>query len=185
MQTFTLDEIRDQARAITATSKQALLGVTKPINQTWQLGADARYSSVGPLPAVRDLPAQPGTGNAYNYDLQATGTNLYSQHDISVFNLTYLTSIQFKGTQFSYNNLTGFLDNKLTFEPSIRLYRQTDNVGVKLTRVTPGMRFTYRFTPRAAIEADALLERSRTNGPLQNEEASNVFYYLGYRYDLQ
>jgi len=30
-----------------------------------------------------------------------------------------------------------------------------------------------------------LYERSKTEGPSQNDTTSNVFYYIGYRYDLQ
>jgi tetratricopeptide (TPR) repeat protein len=186
---YTLDQIKTIAKSITAASKQYSLGVTRPLTAKWQASGDVRLTNVGPLPAIQVnsqlFPAQPGTGNVWTYDLQATGSNLYSKRDINVFTLTHLNGPVFRGNQFGYNNLIGILDNRMTLEPSINFYRQDDTQGNKLTRVSPGFRTTYKLLPRMSIEGDVSLEHSKTEGPTQSDTTTNTFYYVGYRYDLQ
>jgi len=181
----TLDEIRQRAIDTSATARQFLISVARPLSPQWQVSTDLRYSAVGALPAVDNFQATPATGAQYSFSAQATGTNLYSKRDINNFNLSIITTPFFKGTQFSYNNLSGLADNQdLTLEPSIRLYTQSDKQDVKITRVGPGMRVTYRTTRRASLLGELLYEVSRTRGPTNRDDSSSAFFYVGYRYEL-
>ena len=56
---------------------------------------------------------------------------------------------------------------------------------MRLTRLSPSLRATYRLLPHMSLESEILLERSRSTGPIQQDTTTNTFYYLGYRYDLQ
>jgi hypothetical protein len=183
-QTMSLEEITAAARATSATAKQALLSLSRPISERWQLGADLRYSEVGALPAVGNFEATPATGGQYGVSTLLTGSNLYSKRDINTFNLSYLSSPFFKGTQVSYSNLTGLQGEVVTLEPSLRFYTQNDNQGIKTQRWTPGLRVSYKLSPRASLLGESIVERSKTDGPSNHDSSTSVFFYLGYRYEL-
>jgi len=187
LQTLTEDQIRQQARDVTATATQALVGFTTPVSAKWQVGADVRLTNVGALPSVVlngiTIPAQPATGNIYSYDIQAIGTNLYSSRDTHVFSGTYLTGPLYQGYLLSYNNLT-LIQGKWTVEPSIRYYTQNDSAGLELDRWTPGIRLTYRVLETVALESELTWERTRTVGPNSRDDTDRGFFYLGYRWDL-
>lgn len=184
LQMQTLDEIRVAAEATSAQAKQALVSVSRPITAKWQLAMDLRYSAIGALPAVGDFEATPATGAQYGATLQMTGSNLYSPRDINNFNLSVLKSPFFKGAQLSYSNLTGLRDNDITLEPSLRYYMQRDNQGVRLNRISPGMRMSYRLSRRASILGESIVEHSTTDGPSNSDTTNSIFFYVGYRYEL-
>lgn len=184
LQQKSLAEVSDMALGTAAQARQALLSVSRAISPKWQGSVDFRYSDVGALPAVGDFQAMAATGAQYNISLQLTGSNLYSGRDISGINLSLLKSDTLSGIQLAYNNLTGFLDNKASIEPSIRLYTQRDNTATTVLRVSPGLRLSYKVTDRASLLGEAIVERSKTDGPTNHEDSSSVFFYAGYRYDF-
>lgn len=184
LQLQSLAEVRAAALATSAQARQAMVSVSRPLSEKWQGSLDFRYSAIGALPAVGNFDATPATGGQYGTTVQLTGSNLYSKRDINSFNLSVLATPLFKGAQVSYNNLTGLKDNDLTVEPSIRLYSQSDNQGVKLYRISPGFRASYRLTPKASVLGESVLEHSKTNGPTNKDTTNSIFFYLGYRYEL-
>ncbi len=173
------------AAQVAAVSRQAVLSYARPLGEHWQGNTDIRWTDVGALPAVGLAPAQAATGAQMGYSLVATGSNLYSSHDTNVFNVTVLNSAQLHGGQLSYNNLTGFWDNTLSLEPSMRVYVENNISGQHTTRWTPGMRAAYRLGPDVSFESEAILEVSRVTGASVNEDAKNAFFYVGYRYDFR
>ena len=185
---YTIDVLRQDALATTANSHQFSLDVSHPLGKNWQVSGDLRVTSVGALPTVtingQTFQGTSATGNVLGLTGQATGSNLYSKRDINVFSLTYLRSATLDGKQFSYNNLNGFLDNRLTVEPGLSFYWENDTTGQRLFRLSPSLRSSYKLLRRMSIEATLAMERSRNTGPAQNDTTSNLFYYLGYRYDL-
>lgn len=187
LQSLTLEQVRQQALDVTATATQALIGFTTPVSQKWQIGADARLTNIGALPAVIidgiAIPAQPATGDIYSYGLQAIGSNLYSNRDTNVFSATYLDGPMQQGYQLAYNNLSLIAAN-WTVEPSLRYYTQKDTQQVVLTRWTPGLRITYRVHNNVALESEFNWEQSRTVGPASRDDTRRGFYYVGYRWNF-
>ncbi|HUP05895.1 MAG TPA: hypothetical protein VMU47_02010 [Caldimonas sp.] len=184
LETMSIDEVRAAALATTADARQALLSASRPLSEKWQLTGDLRWSSIGALPAVGNFEATPATGNQYGATLQVTGSNLYSGRDINNFNLGVLTSPHFHGAQIGYNNLSGLRGGDVVLEPSLRLYTQRDDQGIRLNRVTPGLRTTYRLSRRASLLGEGVVEHSTTHGPSSHDTTDSVFFYVGYRYDL-
>ncbi len=180
LETQTEDQLRQQALGLTADVRQALASVTTPVSKTWQLGADFRLTNVGPLPAVNDIPATPGTGNIYGYTLQAIGNNLYSGRDFSVISATYLEGATYHGQNLAYNNLTG-LGAKWTVEPSIRWYTQRDNMDTRINRYSATLKLSYMWKQSISLEGEYDVESSITESPIQREDAVHQFFYLGYR----
>jgi len=193
-QFFTEDQLRGFASNVTANSKQLALSVTRPVFTKWQATVDVRLTNTGRLPTItvqptpgvsNVIPGQSGTGNVVTEDLIFTGTNLYSLRDIDSIVASHLSGPDFTGTQIGFNNLSGFLKNRATLEPSVQYYTQNDTTGNRETRLTPGLRATYRILTHLSIESQALYERTKTRGPTQNDTTNNTFYYIGYRYDFQ
>ena len=185
LQSRTLDQVRSDALATSAIAKQFLVSVARPLSSHWQASTDLRYSAVGALPAVGDFEATPATGGQVSWSGQVTGTNLYSSRDISNFNVSVMHTPFFTGWQFALNNLTGLPGkHDLTLEPSVRLYTQRDNLDVKLVRIGPGVRLSWKASQRASLLGEFLYENSRTNGPSNHETSNSVFFYVGYRYEL-
>ena len=98
---------------------------------------------------------------------------------------TVLTSADLRGAQIAYNNLTSLMENALSLEPSVRFYTQNTSSGLHTNRWTPGMRASYRLTPVASLETEAIVEIARTTGMTTSESTTNAFYYVGYRYEFR
>ena len=184
MQALTVQQLRDAALQTTAEARQALISVSRPLSQKWQFSADLRFSEIGALPAVGNFAATEATGAQYGGTLQVSGSNLYSERDINNFNVSVLKSSLLRGVQFAYNNLTGLRDNDVTVEPSIRFYLQSGSDGSKLYRITPGLRGTYRFSKRASVLGEGLVEHSKSDALGNSATTNSVFFYVGYRYEL-
>lgn len=181
----TLDLLRQQVADTTAYATQGLLGVTTPLSAHWQVGADLRLTSVGaiaPVPGI--LPdGLPATGNIWTGSLQAIGTNLYSERDTHVFNLTAVKGPSYTGWLASYNHLSVPIE-RWQLEPSLRLYQQNGPNGVRTLRWSPGLRVTWRGGDKWVLEADVNVEASRTRSAQQDENSTRLYYSLGYRLDF-
>ncbi len=179
-----LDEARAAALGITARARQGLVSLSRPLSERWQMSVDLRYSQIGALPAVGLFDATPATGAQVGASAQLTGSNLYSARDISTLSVNVTHTPLFQGTQLSYNNLTGFRDGELTLEPSIRLYSQTSTDGLKLTRLTPGLRASLRMSRRASVIGESIVEFSKSDGPSGHDNTRSLFFTVGYRYEF-
>jgi hypothetical protein len=80
--------------------------------------------------------------------------------------------------------MTGLRDGKISFEPSIRFYTQTDNTATKVLRVSPGLRLSYKLSERSSVTGETIYEKSKTDGVTNHEDSSSVYFYTGYRYDF-
>ena len=185
LQLKSLNEVQAMALDTAAQARQAMVSVSRQLAPKWQGSMDLRYSEIGALPAVGNFLAQPATGAQYNVSAQLTGSNLYSSRDINGFSISYLTSSTINGVQLAYNNLTGIWDNRASLEPSIRYYTQSDNTDTRVTRISPGLRISYKLSPRANVMGEGIYETSTTDGLGNHETSSSMFFYVGYRYDFQ
>lgn len=183
--TSTVDQLRDQVKAVTAYQTQFLLGVTTPLNTKWQIGGDIRLTNVGEVPPVPVIlpDGQPSTGNLWGLGGQLIGSNLFSESDTHVILTSLLKGPTYHGVLLSYNNMTAVGDG-WRLEPSLRYYRQSDNTGIKTERWTPGIRVAYKFKKQATAESELSYEKSRRTGPALNESSDRLYYYLGARYDF-
>ncbi|WP_374566824.1 tol-pal system YbgF family protein [Ideonella sp.] len=181
----TLAVLRQQVVDTTAYATQGLLGVTTPLNPHWQVGADLRLTNVGaiaPVPGI--LPdGIPATGDIWSAGLQAIGTNLYSERDTHVFNLTAIKGPAYNGWLASYNHLM-VLAERWQLEPALRFYQQDGPNGVNTSRWSPGLRVTWRGGEKWVLESDLNVESSRTRSAQQNENSTRLYYSLGYRLDF-
>jgi len=183
VQTLGLAGTRELAKAVTPISKTFLLGLTQQLSQKWQVGFDARVSSLSGTPAVQALPATPGTGNVYTYTLQAIGNGLTKYQDILVVSGSALRAGQFDAWLVGFDYRLVVLQD-LTLEPLLKYYRQNDVQGLHLTRTSPGLRASWRIRERFSLEAEFDLERTHSAGPLVEDNVTRRYFYLGWRWDL-
>ena len=178
-----VDAVRSQAKALTPITKQALFGVTQQVSAQWQLGLDVRWSSLTGTPPFQGLAASPATGSVWTYTGQAIASGLAKLQDILIFNAGMLNGTQLRaqnaGVDYRFVPLAG-----LTLEPMFAWYHQTANQGPSLTRLSPGLRLSYRIAQRFAIEGQFALERTTTTGDLINDTIQRYFYYVGWRWDF-
>lgn len=188
----TEDQIRTLAEGATAIANQAQFGVTTPLNQAWQLGADIGLTNIGALPQVTlddgtVLNPSPATGNIMNYAVRAIGTNLFSGRDINVFSLSYTDAPEstpsFNGIQLAYNNTT-YLGDKWSLEPSLKYYRQQTDPSTDLSRWTPGIRISYRIKESVSLDGEYIYEHATTESPGTQDISQTHYFSVGYRWDF-
>jgi tetratricopeptide (TPR) repeat protein len=184
LDTTPIDMLRSRVNNVTPFQSQASLGYNRPLNATWQTGANVNYTNVDEIKPVEGiLPnGQASTGDLWGVGLQLIGSNLYSARDTHVFSVNYMSGPTYIGQMFAYNNLTGF--ETWQVEPSIRYYTQTDSFGTAMNRLTPGLRVSYRGIKRVSIESELSYEMADTTSSTRKETSTRMFYYLGGRFDF-
>jgi hypothetical protein len=200
------DLLRDQAKAVTATSDLFLLGVLHTVAPDWQIGGDVRFNRISGTGATNcliirpgtsllflnpnattdapcSLQALPGTGNIWTYTGQVIGTKFPTDNMTLVANASYITSPAYKGQSFTINSLARF-GPQLQIDGFALLYHQTDSFGVEMFRVTPTLRANYRFLDNWTLEASGGLERTWTQSSTQKDTTTRQFFFFGLRWDF-
>ncbi len=200
------DLLREQAKAVTATSNLFLVGVLHAVSKDWQIGGDVRLNRISGtgqtnclviLPgtstlflnpnatsdAACSLQAQPGSGNIYTYTAQAIGANFPFENTTFVANASYITSPAYDGQSLSLNTLAR-LTPQWQFDTFVLLYHQKDNLNVDLYRVTPTIRLDYRFFNSWTLEGSGGVEKTLSNSPSQKDSTTREFFFLGLRWDF-
>jgi hypothetical protein len=161
----------------------ALAGITYPVSQRWQLGAEFRLSSLTGTDAVGDIPAQPGTGNVYTTTLQAIGTGIFTETGVFTLTASQLSADAYDGRLFAVNSRFRF-GTRWTVEPAIRWYQQDNISGTQQTRLAPTLRAMFQWREHFSLEGEIAYERSRNESALVTETNNILFYYLGCRWDF-
>jgi tetratricopeptide (TPR) repeat protein len=198
--------LREQAKAVTATSDLFLVGVLHSVAKDWQLGGDVRLNRISGtgltnclviLPgtstlflnpnattdAACSLSAQPGTGNIWTYTAQVIGTKFPFESTTFVANASYITSPAYRGQSLTLNSLAR-LGPQLQFDTFVLLYHQKDSFDVDLYRVTPTVRLDYRFYDSWTFEASGGVEKTLTDSSTQKDSTSRQFFFFGLRWDF-
>ncbi len=187
--TYSEDELRQRARALTAKSALASAGLMHPVTREWQIGADFRVSRISHTDGATNktdgttIPGIPGTGYVYTLTGQAIGTGLFAKRDVTVVSLSRVSAP-------SYTALAGQLNGRVpldaywTLEGAVLWYGQDNDDGSTLKRVSPRARVTYRWGNSMSLEAEYGVERTNARSTIAEENARRSFFSLGYRWDF-
>jgi hypothetical protein len=198
--------LREQAKAVTATSDLFLAGALHSVTKDWQLGGDVRYNRISGTGATNclvilpgtstlflnpnattdaacSLQAQPGTGSIWTYTAQAIGANFLFDNHTVVVNASYIDNQAYRGQSVSLNSLTR-LGSQWQFDTFLIFYHQTDSTDVELYRVTPTVRMDYRFLNNWTLEGSGGVERTVSNSPAQKDSTTRQFFFFGLRWDF-
>ena len=198
--------LREQAKAVTATSDLFLAGVLHAVTKDWQLGGDVRLNRISGTGATNclvilpgtstlflnpnattdaacSLQALPGTGNIWSYTAQAIGAHFPFESTTFVANASYITSPAYRGESLTLNSLAR-IGQQLQFDTFVLLYHQKDSFNVELYRVTPTVRIDYRFLDSWTFEASGGVEKTLTDSSTQKDSTSRQFFFFGLRWDF-
>jgi len=187
--TYSEDELRQRARALTAKSALASAGLMHPVTREWQIGADFRVSRISHTDGATNktdgttIPGIPGTGYVYTLTGQAIGTGLFAKRDVTVVSLSRVSAL-------SYTALAGQLNGRVpldaywTLEGAVLWYGQDNDDGSTLKRVSPRARVSYRWGNSMSLEAEYGVERTNARSTIAEENTRRSFFSLGYRWDF-
>ena len=195
----TVQALREQIKRTTPFITQAQVGVTRPIDKTWQFGLSGQLTNTGAVPPVPELEGfkdgRPATGNIYTVSGQLIGLNLYSDRDTHVFSSSIIRSPSLTGYLLSYNNSSIYAAD-WQLEPSLQFYTDRGSLGSTSRRWTPGLRLTYRGWQKLALESSLTYEIGRATRTIEDtvaipvtttttkESSNRVNYSLGARYEF-
>jgi hypothetical protein len=190
-----IEQMRADARLLTATSNLLSVGFTIPVSQKWQLGADYRAASISGTQEVAAYPtydnpvpdkivAQPSSGTSHVVGLQAIGTTLFGGNSVAVINTNYIKNPTYNGQALG-GNFVYQPNDAWRFDINLRYYQQKDNQEEKQVRLSPSLRFGYRWEQMVSIEAEFGQEDVRIDGPARTERDKRTYFYTGYRIDLR
>jgi tetratricopeptide (TPR) repeat protein len=183
LNTYSEDELRQRARALTAQTAIALAGFTHPVTQVWQLGVDLQASHVSQTDGTNNFPGTPDSGYVYTLTSQAIATGLFAIRDITVAAVSGVRAD-------TYNGLAARVTSRAPLGPywivdgALFWYGQKNNDGSDFQRVSPVVRLTYTWRKSVSLELEAGVERTVAKSDFAEENTERRFFSLGYRWDF-
>jgi tetratricopeptide (TPR) repeat protein len=181
---FTDDEIEQLALDRTAESTTGTLGVTHPFSPRFQVSGDVTVTKLSSTPASGGVPATPGTGYEFLYNLQFTGTSLVKTGDLGIVGLRY--------SDLDTSDLyTISLNTRYPFTRDFRInprfdviYRKNKNDSGERMTYRPFLRLEYQWNRSIRFESEIGGDWIEDDGPLGSETTRTYFVNLGYRVDF-
>lgn len=183
LNTFTAEELRQQAQALTATVATASAGFTHPVSQRWQLGADYRVMHVSGTEGSGNIPPMPDSGHVRTASGQAIGTGLFSRRDVTAVTVSRITAATFHGAALGTNTRAPVGD-RWALAGSFLWYGQHNDTGSTSRRLFATLRTEYRWRANVALEAEAGIDNTHSTGQFADEKFNRAFFSLGYRWDF-
>jgi hypothetical protein len=184
LKTKTLAEIDQLAIDRTASFTTASVGFSKPVNDMWQLSADATVSNFGSTATSGGVTGSPGTGNEYFYSAQVIGNNVVANEDL------FIAGVRFADTDSSKYYVMDFsarypLMESLKVNPRLMFgYRTGDTTDLVEYSVLPSVLFDYYLTRDLSLELEVGARWTDVKEKGVEETNTDVFFTVGYRYDF-
>ena len=183
LQTYSEQELRQRALALTARSTFASVGFTHPVSRTWQLGASYSVSRLSHTDGTNNFPGTLSTGDVRTLTGQAIGTGLFAARDVNVVSLSGVNSPDYHGFAGRLASRAP-LGERWTLEASLFWYRQNNDNGSDLQRISPNVRVGYRFGRSVTFEAEVGIENTESSSSVLLEKTRRDYFSLGYRWDF-
>lgn len=183
IETLGVDQVRADAKAMTATSDMLAIGVTHPYSPRWTLGTDYRAAKISGTDAVGLQPAMPGSGLNHVFSLQAIGNSLWAENDVGVINGSYIKGDTYAGQALGLNYVFMYNDT-WRLDSNLRYYHQKDNDGTRQRRWSPSLKLGYRWR-QVTLEGEVGWEDVAIDGPIRIERSNRKYFFLGYRWDFR
>ena len=178
-----IDQVRADAKAMTATSNMLAIGLTYPWSPKWMLGADYRAAAISGTDGTATVAAMPGSGTNHVVTLQAIGNNLMGTNDVGVLNASYIKGATYNGQALG-GNYVYLYNDAWRFDLNLRYYTQKDDLEQKQQRISPSFKIGYRWDP-VTLEGEFGAEDVKIDGPLSSERSNRKYVFFGYRLDLR
>jgi len=179
----TLTSLRSDAKTLTPTSNLFMVGMTRPYSKRLRMGGDFRVTNISDTGAVGAQTAVPGTGNIYMITAQAIGNDLLLRNDLGVASASYIHARSYKGESLTFSQTETF-KQKWRMDFSLQLYSQKDELGVRMTRITPSLKVGYRVNESVSLDVEGGFEITQNKSATRDEKVRRKYFYLGYRWDF-
>ena len=201
---------RDQAKALAAISSSLSFGLTHPLNQDWQVGADYRASEISstrPITAVVpisiigtcvgtidptnidncifDTASQEASGRSHSVSFQVTGNNLFTTNAVGLSSASFIKAPSFFGQSYSLGYVLP-VGQQWRFDANVRYYTQKDNDGNgNLNRISPNFKIFYQWRDSIFLEGEIGREISNTTTPTQTDRTRRDYFSTGLRWETR
>lgn len=182
--TMSEDAVRGLARDRTAISRTYTLGVTRPLNEKFQVSGDVTMSNLSGTPASGGVEAVHETGNEYSYSAQLVGSSLVKQGDTAIIGLRYSDASTSDTISFSLNTRYP-VERDFRVNPRLRLdYSKRATNDSTLYRVAPSLRMEYYWKRFLSVEFEGGAEWTYEWVADQKDVIKDYFVVAGYRLDF-
>ncbi len=184
MRFYTKQEVDQLAIDRTATYRSAMVGFSHPLNDQFQVSADATVVDVSGMPASGGVDAILPIGREYYYSAQLIGTGLFQPGDM------YIAGFRFADYAQSNLYVLDFsarypLMPEFRISPRLRLgYRKGDTTDLKEYTILPSVLLNYYLTKDLNLEVEVGTQWTDLNQLGIREKTTNLFLTAGIRYDF-
>ncbi len=181
---FTASDLRELAEDRTADSQSYTVGLSRQVNERFQVTGDVTLSKIGSTPASGGVEAIPGTGNEYFYNLQLIGSNLIKENDITILGLRYSDTNSTDTSSVLINHRYP-VSRELRLNPRFRVdFRENRNNNSEQWIYAPSIQVDYVWRKKYRFEVETGGEWSERQLTTSSEDTVSYFIYLGYRADF-
>lgn len=203
-----IDTVRQQVKQLSALSELFSIGVTHPLTENWQVGADYRLSSISSTEAVvvsfplavygclggvgvvvddnclYTTPAQPGSGTSHVLTLQAIGNHVFLRNATGVANLSLIDAPTYRGQSYGISYVLP-LGEQWRFDTNLRYYTQRDDNGDEQSRFSPSLKVAFQWRNSYYLEGEVGQETSHNTGLDRDDKIVRDYWYFGLRWDFR
>ena len=180
----TLAQVEQLALDRTASLTSVSGGFARPLNDMLQVSFDVTMSNFGSTPASDIVAATEGTGNEFFYQGQLIANSVFAEGDL------FVAGLRFADLKDSNLYVADFsarypLMEQLKINPRLLLsYRTGKTSDLEEYTIQPSVLFNYFLTRDWSLELEAGATWSRQNENGIEEDSTDLFFTIGYRYDF-
>jgi tetratricopeptide (TPR) repeat protein len=186
-------EVREIARKLTPTTNLAQVGITRPLDEKWQVGGDVKAQSVSRIECVdtsgyfcAPTVISEATGTQWGMTGQVIGNNIVSSQSTTLFSLGYMRNPAYGTVAASRAIALSASNRSVIHEKWIlgalwNLYWEHRADGTRTSRSAPTVKLTYQARERLSFDAEAGIE---TNHVTNAENPPRRYFTLSFRGDF-
>jgi len=180
---FTPDQLYGLARDRTPKSKTAIIGVTQPLNDRFQINADYTVTRLEGTPASGGVDATLRTGPDYFYSTTLIASNLFKDGDTILTGFRYADTTGADTVSWNINARYPYND-ELRLNPRFRIDLRDNPDGSNEIVLRPELRVVYRVKRTLNLELELGSEWIDLDLGNSKEQTLDYFLIVGYRLDF-
>jgi tetratricopeptide (TPR) repeat protein len=184
---LTKDGLQQLALDQTPIYKSAMIGYSRPLNENFQVSADATVVNLSQPVALSSiatgLPNLPA-GNEYYYSTQLMASNLLKPADMYMIALRYSQLVNSNMYVLDFNSRYPLLTD-FSVSPRLRLgYREGRGIDLKEYTALPSLLVDYYWTRSLSFEAEVGWQQTWSKQAGIKDNNGELFLTFGFRYDF-
>lgn len=178
------DEIKQFALDRTPTFESAMVSYSRPLNKTWQVGADATVTYLSGTAPSGGVDGTPASGTEYYLSTQLTGTSIFTPGDMFVGAFRYANLSDSNVYVLDFNTRYP-LYQSFTISPRVRFgYRAGKTTDLTEYTALPSILLNYMWAPNIGLEAEVGSKWTWSEQTGIKTNTTDLFLTVGVRYDF-